>query len=1153
MPAIALGSLAIQISRLLLSALILLQLFSPELCCIAEENTRIKLVVNKGHSDDVPAIDISPDGTKLVSGSNDESVKLWDLASGRELKTLEGPVGQIHCVAFSPDGKWIAAGDDNTNISIWNVKSGKREKLIEENNDWVTGIAFSPDGKQIASSSDDGTVRVFSFPSCKRKFKLRGHVGNVKSVAFCQDGKLASSGADNTIRIWDLAKTQAPRVIPHESLWNGNIIFLPNTKLLAATNAKDWSADLLDTDTGKVVASLTKNCCLERLGLSRDGSILATSKDGVITTWNSGTMKKIRQFPRCAEQVKCIAFNNDGKILATGGNDGVIRVWNLNNGKMEKKLSGGTQPTSSMVLSADGKALVTACEDSNVRIWDLESRENMKVFSGHEEWVEAVSLSNDGNLLASGGWDRTILIWDAISGKEIYKLSNLPYAIHQLAISKDKKHLAVAAWSLADKSAPSVYVYNLESKKLESSHCPGYEAEDLAFSPDGKHLLTGHFGNFACLWEIDTGKKVLELKGFPDSVDEVEYNPDGTSFACCSQRTVNIYALNGSRLHQITDPDSGIGAIAFSRDGKFLATGHSDNSIKIWNPKASAQKPLKVLQGHTYYITSLAFGKDGSWLASSSGDGLIKFWNTKSGKEICTALPIGKDDWAVVDPSGRFDASNLDSLTDLFWRFEDTKTNFAQMLPVEVFMRQYYTPRLLARRLNHEEFGEIQSIGNLNRLLPEVRIVKAESNPQTPGNVDITISYKSTTGTVGGITKTSGVYDVRLLRDGQLVGYLPIDESFAEEDSKDLSDGSIGKEITQTITVALPHLKNHTFKFTAYAFNEDKVKSASDQIEFTPKGSPSTVDKKAYVIGIGVNEFEDPNWNLRYAANDARELVRELTRSITSTGLYSKVIPITVVSEKASLRIDTDIPATKAHIKSVFLALAGHGQDGADFEKLNSLGLNKATPDDILILSISSHGDTDKQSGEYFLFPQDIGNSHENKLSDRLKSRGINSAELTDWLRGVDAGDIAIIIDACHSGAAEGKDFRPGPMDSRGLGQLAYYKRMRILSASQSNAAAKERADLKHGLLSYALLKGLQEMKADVYPTEGKITLSKWLKYGEREVPKIDLRINDTYIAKKDAVLDEDIEITPQTPKLLDFAQKRPEILLLDATKPGRH
>ncbi len=219
---------------------------------------------------------------------------------------------------------------------------------------------------------------------------------------------------------------------------------------------------------------------------------------------------------------------------------------------------------------------------------------------------------------------------------------------------------------------------------------------------------------------------------------------------------------------------------------------------------------------------------------------------------------------------------------------------------------------------------------------------------------------------------------------------------------------------------------------------------------------------------------------------------------------------------------------------------------------LETLRVSKVGPDDFVLLAISSHGDTDKESGEYYLFPSNIGDGQRKGLTKDLEQVGISSSELTDWLKGVDAGDIALIIDACHSGAAEGKDFKPGPMDSRGLGQLAYYKRMRILSASQTDAKAKERADLRHGLLSYALLvRGLEERKADEFPTNGKITLSKWLRFGERAVPKIDLKVDTEYVAQKDAAPSDTSASTtvPQTPKLLDFAGKRSDLLIRSETK----
>jgi hypothetical protein len=170
--------------------------------------------------------------------------------------------------------------------------------------------------------------------------------------------------------------------------------------------------------------------------------------------------------------------------------------------------------------------------------------------------------------------------------------------------------------------------------------------------------------------------------------------------------------------------------------------------------------------------------------------------------------------------------------------------------------------------------------------------------------------------------------------------------------------------------------------------------------------------------------------------------------------------------------------------------------------------VKKVEPDDFVLMAFSCHGDTDSKTGEYYLIPSDIGDDTTLDWTTRLKEHGISSAELTDWLRDVDAGDMAMIIDSCHSAAVAGQDFqKPGPMDSRGLGQLAWYKQMRLLSASKADRTAKETEHLRHGLLTYALLnEGLHRHVTGAESKGGVMTLQKWLQFGVSEVPHLDER-----------------------------------------------
>jgi uncharacterized caspase-like protein len=296
--------------------------------------------------------------------------------------------------------------------------------------------------------------------------------------------------------------------------------------------------------------------------------------------------------------------------------------------------------------------------------------------------------------------------------------------------------------------------------------------------------------------------------------------------------------------------------------------------------------------------------------------------------------------------------------------------------------------------------------------------------------------------------------------------------------------------------------------FSAYAFNEDRVKSTTAR-----KSIPSSAELKprigkAYVISVGVNRTRStPAWDLSYAVNDARELSRVVSRKLRETKQFADVVPVCLVSDDARAavkkedRCDTELPATKESLQAVLDLLAGRAVKEPIRTQLGKI-TERAQPEDLVVISVSSHGYTDDR-GTFHFVTADV--SELQRVTPALDRSTLNTDQLSAWLRQVDAGELVLIVDACQSEATiQTEGFMPGPMGSRGLGQLAYDKGMRVLAASKARESAYERDKIGHGLLSYALVtKGLEEGEADWQPENKRITISEWLSYAEQEVPKL--------------------------------------------------
>jgi hypothetical protein len=480
-------------------------------------------------------------------------------------------------------------------------------------------------------------------------------------------------------------------------------------------------------------------------------------------------------------------------------------------------------------------------------------------------------------------------------------------------------------------------------------------------------------------------------------------------------------------------------------------------------------------------------------------------------------------------------------------------------------MRDYYEPRLLPRVLADQKFAPLRSLVELNRVQPDVRIVGVRQGVSAEeALVEVAVEGKKDASQPNGKIETAP-YDLRLFRNGQLVGQWP-----------EPKGGSAGpQDIAAWRKVSLVPMgqgesgASHTFRvklasrergkpvvFTAYAFNEDRVKSETARNEqFKVPDEIVARKPRAYVITVGVNRYQNDKRNLSFAAKDAKDLSAALSRIQDH-----EVVALTLISDKARGGAAAVDQATKANIRGVLELLAGKSE--AQRERLKRVPgidramidkLVKATPDDLVIIAFSGHGHTE-QNGQFYLLPSDSGK--EPAITAGVLPRLISSEDLSQWLREVDAGQMAMIIDACHSAASvEAPGFKPGPMGDRGLGQLAYDKGMRILAATQASDVALEVEKIEQGLLTYALAHDgfetaqSKRRQADL-DEDGELTLKEWLQYAEKRVPGLyeDIRAGKVKAVRRDGAIDpawrESTARRAQTPSLFDFRRPGAEPVL---------
>jgi WD40 repeat protein len=644
--------------------------------------TRPGLAVLDGFRGIHQAIAFSPDRRFLAIAGSD-GVRLCEASTGRTLHTLPGSPREVIALAFSRDGKRLAAAGLQREVLLWDVDIRGPPKTLGGLPGPASAVAFHPSADQLAVGCGDrlhpetpGAVVLIDLAGGRPVHTWEKLGGAVYGVAFHPAGRqLAAALDDMTAVVWNPA--------------DGKLI-----RTLEGHKVRDLGNDLA-----------------RLLRLRNPGG------DGDSKTFQLMTA------------VCDVAYSPDGTILATASADSTIKLWDSASGKELRTLRGHHQPVLCLAFSSSGKFLASGSLDQTVWLWSIPGGEAVRVYHGHREQVAALAYHPDRICLASGGGDGKVILWDPNQLQDSWLWRYHAANVFAVAFRPDGGQLAAASGDLFNPFHQGTIKLLDPHTRAEGPTLTGHKSGigALAWRPGGRELASGGADGTVRVWSPAEAKEVRQLKA-GSLVFAVGYSPDGTTLAAstgtllmpASPGEVILWdAASGKERERRRDHKGGVGSLAFSPDGRWLATGSADRTVVLRDPVSGEPKrtlsghkgavmaiafspdsrllaaaasevfqptqpgaivlwdvetgkELRTMRGHTQMIVGVAFTPDGKRLVSASRDGTAKVWEPDTGREVLSLKPPTTYCCSLaVSPDGRFIASGNWMSTVSLWEADD--------------------------------------------------------------------------------------------------------------------------------------------------------------------------------------------------------------------------------------------------------------------------------------------------------------------------------------------------------------------------------------------------------------------------------------------------------------------------------------------------
>jgi WD40 repeat protein/uncharacterized caspase-like protein len=1053
----------------------------------ASAQEKAEIFVQLGHTDLVRSIAFSPDGKYLASVGQQAGVKLWDVTSGREIITLEGKASGYFSLVFSADGKYLLAGGSEGVLELFDVAAAKKIRSFTGHSIIVTSVALSADGKYALSGGWDNTMRLWDLEG-GGEIKRFSSGARVESVAISADAKRVLSGHSGTVRLWDVASGKELKSFSGNAKEVKAVAFSPDGKLALSASA-NGDFKLWDTASATEVRTLAAGGeGIEAAAFSADGRyVMAGGFGRSVRIWDVDSGALLRAIGLAELGVNALAFSANNRFAAVGSGT-IIELHEVATGKLVRTFAGHSTAVATVAFSADGRYALSGSRSRMICLWDLTSGHGSVAFSKLVNAPNSIAFSPDAKLaLMAGGGDTDEMI-ETTSGRSISTLTRHSIGAFSAAFAADGKAAATAT----DKA---ISLWNVaEGKEIRQLAGHSQPISGLAFSRDGRLLVSGSWDKTIKLWNVSDGREVKTLRAPSDQIIAVALSPDAQWVASGDfDNTVKLWDVaRGTLTMTLHGHSEGVGAVAFSPDGRYILSGSEDATMKLW--EVAGGKEIKTFSGHSRGVNSVAFSPDGKYALSGSKDNTTRLWDVASGEELASMIGFNDGEWIIITPAGFYSSSPAGD------KYVNVRVG-NRVYGIDQYRSGFYKPQLIEAALRGDRQPQLTVVAPMRMVVPVPATTAptetaapvpqpAKASPPAAASIATSVEPpfvvikspddgQKLTSTDAKITiviedRKQAIQSVKLYVNGRLItgaekrgiSVVPAVSPLATLDASGIKIAEGQKSLDLNIPATLERGQNLVEVVVSNGQAQARAAARVSTPEATA-GSAAVTLPKLWILSIGVDKYDDKQIpSLAYPADDADSIVAVFR---TQEGrLFSKVNTL-LINDKSSTK------PTYANI-------------------LDSLSyLSRAGQYDVALLFIAGHGFNDDR-GDFYFLPSDAALAEDGTLR---RSKAVSWRDIKATLDL--PAKVLVFVDACHSEGVSGKQTRA--VDSERLVKELQEANAVVFTSSRGRELSQESASWKHGAFTYALLEGLSG-KADMMK-DGKITMKELDAYVSELVPQI--------------------------------------------------